>query len=112
MAGGSAELWLLATGAALGTYACRGLGVLLSGRIGVDSELFRWVACVAYAMIAGLVARIIIMPAGIMADTTLPDRLLACVLGLAVYRLSRHNLLAGVASGALVLIGTGLLRGS
>ena len=110
MPGESAELWLMAAGAGLGTYACRGLGVLLSGRIDIDSELFRWVACVAYAMIAGLVMRIIVMPTGILGETALPERAIACLLGLAAYRLSRHNLLVGVTAGSLVLIGAQLIQ--
>ena len=98
------ELWLLIIAATLGTYLWRGLGVLLSGRIHLESELFSWIACVAYAMIAGLVARILLMPTGMLADTLVVDRIGACVLALIVYRLTRRNLLLGVGGGMLAMM--------
>jgi branched-subunit amino acid transport protein len=93
------ELWLVVIAAALGTYLWRGLGVLLSGRIKVNSELFNWVACVAYAMVAGLISRIVIVPGGMLAQTALAERLVACALAVAAYYLSRRNLLVGVSAG-------------
>jgi branched-subunit amino acid transport protein len=98
------ELWLLVIAAALGTYLWRGLGVLLSGRIKVNSELFNWVACVAYAMVAGLISRIVIVPGGMLAQTALVERLLACALAVAAYYLSRRNLLAGVSAGVAAIM--------
>ena len=98
------ELWALVVVCSLGTYLWRGLGVLLSGRIAVESEVFNWVACVAYAMVAGLVSRILIMPTGMLAQTTLAERLIACALALAAYYLSRRNLLLGVGAGAAAIM--------
>lgn len=100
------ELWALVAACTAGTYLWRGLGVLLSGRIRVESEIFRWIACVAYAMVAGLVARIVVMPTGMLADTALTERLIACAIALAAYYASRRNLLIGVGAGvaAIVLI--------
>jgi branched-subunit amino acid transport protein len=97
------ELWLLVIACALGTYLWRGLGVLLSGRIKVNSELFNWVACVAYAMVAGLISRIVIVPGGMLAQTWLAERLLACALAVAAYYLSRRNLLVGVCTGVAAI---------
>lgn len=105
------ELWLLVLACAGGTYLWRGFGVLLSGRIEVDSELFNWVACVAYAMVAGLIVRIIIMPTGMLAVSPLPDRLAACALALVAYYLSRRNLFVGVAAGVAAVIVAGHWRG-
>ena len=48
--------------AGLGTYFWRAMGVVLSGRIRTDGPLFQWVGCVAYAMIAGLAVRILVLP--------------------------------------------------
>jgi branched-subunit amino acid transport protein len=98
------ELWLLVIACALGTYLWRGLGVLLSGRIKVNSELFNWVACVAYAMVAGLISRIVIVPGGMLAQTLLAERLLACALAVAAYYLSRRNLLVGVSTGVAAIM--------
>jgi branched-subunit amino acid transport protein len=97
------DIWLLMALCALGTYAWRGLGVLLSGRISVDGDVFTWVTCVAYAMMAGLIIRIIVMPTGLLATSLLAHRLLACALGLAAYYLFRRNLFVAVAVGAVAL---------
>jgi branched-subunit amino acid transport protein len=96
----------LAVGA-LVTYAWRGLGVLLSGRIDPDGPLFAWTACVAYALLAALIARMIVLPRGDLADTAALDRLLAAGLALACFFwVTRRNMLLSVAagSGALVLL--------
>ena len=98
------ELWILVVLASLGTYAWRGLGVLLSGKIRVESELFSWIACVAYAMIAGLVSRILLMPTGMLAETLLVERIGACVVGLVAYRLTHRNLLLGVGAGIVAFL--------
>ena len=71
------ELALLILACALATYARRGLGMLISGRVRMDSEFFVWAGCVAYAMIAGLVVRILLLPTGTLAQTPLPERLIA-----------------------------------
>lgn len=104
------ELWLLVVACAVGTYLWRGLGVMLSGRIRVDSELFNWVACVAYAMVAGLIVRIIVMPAGMLAQSLLTDRLLACALALLAYYTCRRNLFIGVCTGVVTLIAINYVR--
>jgi branched-subunit amino acid transport protein len=98
------ELWLLVIAASLATYLWRGLGVALSGKIEVESELFSWIACVAYAMIAGLIARMLLMPSGALAETVLVDRLVACAIGIVVYRLTRRNLMLAVGAGVAAIL--------
>jgi len=98
------ELWLLVIACAAGTYVWRGLGVLLSGRIAVDTELFSWVVCVAYAMVAGLIVRIIALPTGMLSQSLLTDRLMACALALLAFYACRRNLFIGVCVGVIVII--------
>jgi branched-subunit amino acid transport protein len=98
------ELWLLLGLCAAMTYLWRGLGVILSGRLDAQSESFTWIACVAYAMIAGLVARMLLLPTGALAETTGFERALGSAAALAVYFwLTRRNLFAGVAAGAMAV---------
>lgn len=104
------DLWALVAACALGTYLWRGLGVALSGRIGTESELFRWSACVAYAMVAGLTVRIIVMPTGTLAASLLEDRLIACAFALAAFYATRRNLFAGVSAGAIALVALSYAR--
>ena len=104
------EPWVVVLTSAAATFSWRGLGATLSGRIRVDSELFNWVACVAYAMVAGLITRIIFMPTGLLATSLLADRLLACVLALAAFYLSRRNLFVAVMVGVVAVLFAGYAR--
>ncbi|HYD98291.1 MAG TPA: AzlD domain-containing protein [Alphaproteobacteria bacterium] len=96
--------WAALAIAAAATYLSRFLGVALSGRIRPEGALFQWVGCVAYALLAGLIARMIVLPVGPLAETSLPARLAACALALAVFFALRHNFLAGVAAGGATLM--------
>lgn len=98
------ELWALLAICGLATYLWRGPGVLISAGIDPRSEAFAWVSCVAYAIIAGLVSRMLLMPTGVLAETTLLERAIGAAVALLVFfRLTRRNLFAGVAAGALAL---------
>jgi branched-subunit amino acid transport protein len=102
--------WLVIAAAALTTYAWRGVGVLLSGRIDLDSAVFRWVSALAYALLAALIARMIVLPIGPLAATALPDRLGAVAAAAAIFLLTRRNLLLGVTVGAVVMMALTYLR--
>ena len=97
-------IWLLIAGAFVVTYMWRGLGVALGGNLNLDGPLFRWVAVVAYAMLAGLIARMIVLPLGALGATPLSERLLAAGFALAVFLFSGRNMLLGVFSGAAALV--------
>lgn len=96
---------------ALATYFWRALGVALSGRISPEDRVFDWIACIAYALLAGLIARMILLPAGPLIALDLPDRVGAAGLALAVFFLSRRNMPLGIASGVAALMVLGWLRG-
>lgn len=106
-----ADPWLLVLGCAAATYAWRGLGVLLADRIRVDGEAFVWITCVAYAMVAGLIARIIVIPSGMLAESALSDRLIACVVTVLIYRLGGRKLFVALGAGVTVLVALGYGRG-
>lgn len=85
------------------TYLWRGLGVLLSTRIDPQGAVFRWVTCVSYAMLAGLISRIIVLPLGLLAEVPLGDRLAAVAVAFVVYFGGGRRVLAGVAAGTVAL---------
>lgn len=98
------ELWLLLLACGLATYLWRGPGVLLASGIDPRSEVFTWVSCVAYAIIAGVVARMLLMPTGALAETSLLERAIGAAAALAAYFwATRRNLFVGVAAGAAAL---------
>lgn len=91
--------WTILIFAILGTYVWRGLGVLLGARIDTESALFRWVSTVSYAILAGLIARMIIIPLGSLAETPMEHRILPLLLGFLVFFLFKRNLLLGIITG-------------
>ncbi len=98
------ELWPVLLLAIAATYLWRGLGVLFSSRIDPEGAVFAWVTCVSYAMLAGLIARMTVLPLGGLAETPLIDRLLAMALAFAVFFGWRRKVLPGVAAGVLAFI--------
>ena len=89
---------------AAATYVSRFLGVILAGRLQVESPLFEWLSCVTYALLAALIARMIVFPSGPLAEAPLFDRVAAATLALATFYLTRRNMLLGVAAGFATLV--------
>ena len=79
-----AGMWAALIAACLGTYLWRGLGVFLSGKISQDSEIFKWLSAVTYAMVAALTLRIILLPVGLLSTVPMYVRLTVSVLALIV----------------------------
>ena len=104
-------LWIALIGASLGTYFCRAIGVLLSNSINQDSEIFRWLAAVTYAMVAALTIRLIIMPLGLMATVPIWIRILVCILAIGVM-ISKptKRLVPALLTGTLLMVGYGVIR--
>lgn len=99
------DLLLMVLACAAGTYVWRALGVAIAGRIDPDGEIFTWTSCVALAMVAGLVARMLVEPVGVLATTHLLERLGATACGFVTYFfLTRRNLLAGVLVGCVTIV--------
>jgi branched-subunit amino acid transport protein len=104
-------LWIALIGACLGTYFCRAIGVLLSSSINQDSEIFRWLAAVTYAMVAALTIRLIVMPLGLMATVPLWIRILICALAIGVMVSSPNKrLVPALLTGTLLMVGYGIVR--
>jgi branched-subunit amino acid transport protein len=104
-------LWLLVALGIAATYVWRGLGVLVAARLDPDGPFVAWVTCVSYAMLAGLVARMVVMPLGALADTPLADRLIATAVGFAAFYLTRKRILPGVGAGVGAFILLQVVRG-
>ena len=79
-------------------------GVLFSTRIDPQGAVFQWVTCVSYAMLAGLISRMIVMPLGLLAEVPLIDRLAAVAIAFLVFFGGRRRVLAGVAAGTVALV--------
>ena len=82
----------------------RWLGLMLGRKVQVDSEVFHWVRAVATALVAGLVMRLLLFPAGALANVSVAVRLAALAGALGIFFAARRSLGAGVAGGAILLL--------
>jgi branched-subunit amino acid transport protein len=96
--------WAALPAAVAVSFLWRAAGVAISGRIDPDSDVFLWVKCVAYAMLAGLVSRMLFLPAGALAESESWIRLVAVGVGLAVCFALKRNLLIGVLAGVAAFL--------
>jgi branched-subunit amino acid transport protein len=98
------DTWLLLGACGAATYLWRGPGVLLSAGMDPRSRGFTWIACVAYAIIAGVVSRMLVMPTGELAEITAVERVVGAAAALAAYFwMTKRNLFAGTLAGAVAL---------
>jgi branched-subunit amino acid transport protein len=103
-------IWLALAGACIGTYLCRAIGVLLSGKINQESEIFRWISAITYAMVAALTVRMIILPLGLLATVPVYLRIGLCLLSFAVMISSpQRRLVPALLTGILLLMTYGLI---
>ena len=77
---------------------------MVSTRVQAGSPLFQWVNCVSYAMLAGLVARMALLPTGSLATVPLADRVGAMALAFVIFFATRRSILPGVLAGVISLI--------
>jgi branched-subunit amino acid transport protein len=99
----SETLWLIVLGCFAATFFWRVLGVVVVKQIDPHGALFEWVTCVSYAMVAGLIFRMIIMPESELANVPLLIRCAALAIAFGTYFIFRRMLLAGVLAGSVSL---------
>ena len=92
---------VLVAAAVVGTYVWRFAGVLVAGHIKEGSPFFVWITCVAYAIAAGLMMKLLVLPTGALASTTLIDRLLSFALATAVFFVAKRRLVPALATGVV-----------
>ena len=87
----------------LATFISRFMGALTSEKVSVKSKLFEWFNCVAYSTLAALLGRMIIFPAGVLAESALTIRLIVLVICILVFVLSKKNLVIPTILSAILL---------
>lgn len=81
----------------------RWLGAYLGRSLSPDDEIFLWVKAVSTALVAGLVMRLVLFPAGALVAIPLGVRLAALAFGVAVFYLVRRNMLVGIVAGCTAI---------
>jgi len=95
---GADPLYLLLLGL-LGTFLLRAFGVIGAGRLEQDMPVFRWIGCVAFAIAAGIMAKILFMPSSILAEASIISRLGGVAVGLFVFFGFGRRLFTGLGAG-------------
>ena len=87
----------------LATFSSRFLGVITSKKIKEASKIFRWFNCLAYSTLSALLARIIIFPAGALADVDYFIRFIVVFICLIIFLISKKNFVYPTVLSALFL---------
>ena len=85
------------------TYLSRFLGVVSSEKIDATSKIFRWFNCIAYSILAALIARIVIFPAGVLEEAELWVRLIVIIISIIVFFITKKNLVYPTVLSAILL---------
>ena len=88
----SSNLILVIVVTSIATFMSRFLGILTAENISDKSKLFDWFNYVAYSILAALIARMVIFPAGSLLESTLLIRLTVILICIAVFIYSNKNL--------------------
>ena len=87
----------------LATYISRFLGVITSKKIKETSKFFKWFNCLAYSTLSALLARLIIFPAGALAEVDHITRFVVVFICLMIFLISKKNFVYPTVLSALLL---------
>ena len=100
---GSQIIILAIIATSLATFISRFMGALTSEKVSVKSKVFSWFNCVAYSTLAALLGRMIIFPAGVLADSDLITRLIVLIICISIFIFTKKNLVLPTIFSALFL---------
>ena len=87
----------------LATFISRFMGAITSEKVSVKSKIFKWFNCVAYSTLAALIGRMIIFPAGVLAESELIIRIIVFIICIALFVISKKNLVIPTIISAILL---------
>ena len=100
----SSQIIILAIVAtSLATFISRFMGAITSEKVSVKSRVFQWFNCVAYSTLAALLGRMIIFPAGVLADSDLFIRIAVLIICIIIFIVSKKNLVFPTIVSAILL---------
>jgi len=85
------------------TYLSRFLGVVSSEKIKETSKIFKWFNCIAYSVLAALIARMVIFPAGELAESGVVISLLVVAVSVVMFLFTKKNLVYPTVLSAILL---------
>ena len=94
-------LAIIATSVA--TFISRFMGALTSEKVSIKSRVFQWFNCVAYSTLAALLGRMIIFPAGVLAESDIVIRLIVLITCVVLFIMTKKNLVIPTIISAILL---------
>ena len=85
------------------TYLSRFLGVVSSEKIKETSKIFKWFNCIAYSVLAALIARMVVFPAGELVESGIFIRLFVVVASVVMFLFTKRNLVYPTVTSAIML---------
>ena len=85
------------------TYLSRFLGVVSSEKIKETSKIFKWFNCIAYSVLAALIARMVVFPAGELDESGILIRLFVVAVSVAMFLFNKKNLVYPTILSAILL---------
>ena len=85
------------------TYLSRFLGVASSEKIKETSKIFKWFNCIAYSVLAALIARMVVFPAGELAESGIFIRLFVVAVSVTMFLFTKKNLVYPTVLSAILL---------
>ncbi len=83
----------------------RVLGVLFAGNIDENSKMLVFVRAIATALVAAVISKLILFPAGSLAETPPELRIVAAAAGFAMFNLAGKRIVVGILVAETILIG-------
>ena len=87
----------------LATFISRLMGAITSVKVSVKSKAFNWFNCVAYSTLAALLGRMIIFPAGVLAESDVIIRIVVVFICVIIFIISKKNLVIPTVFSAILL---------
>ena len=85
------------------TYLSRFLGVVSSEKIKETTKIFKWFNCIAYSVLAALIARMVVFPAGELVESSIFIRLFEVTLCVLMFLFTKKNLVYPTVLSAILL---------
>ena len=85
------------------TYLSRFLGVVSSEKIKETSKIFKWFNCIAYSVLAALIARMVVFPAGELVESDILIRLFVVAASVTMFLFTKRNLVYPTVASAIIL---------
>ena len=79
------------------------MGVVSSEKIKETSKIFKWFNCIAYSVLAALIARMVVFPAGELAESSIFIRLFVVILCVLMFLFTKKNLVYPTVLSAILL---------